>query len=65
MPFNSDLNNSDILENFDFEKYLQTTEGDSKLDPSTFESGGEVEIGSGRNAHTEPLTPHREHSASV
>ena len=65
MLFNSDPNNSDILENFDFEKYLQTTEEDSKFDPSTFESGGEVEIGSGGSAHTEPLIPHREHSASV
>ena len=35
MPYNSDLNNIDILENFDFEQYLQ--EDESKFDPSTFE----------------------------
>ena len=39
MPFNSDLNNPDILENFDFEQYLQTTDGGFNFDPSTFEAG--------------------------
>ncbi|KAL9075186.1 MAG: hypothetical protein Q9161_001872 [Pseudevernia consocians] len=45
MPFNSDLNNPDILENFDFEKFLQTTDGDFNFDPSTFDVGDGVEIG--------------------
>ncbi len=43
MPFNSDLNNSDILENFDFEKFLQTTNGDFNFDPSTFEKADVIE----------------------
>ncbi|CAD6591660.1 MAG: hypothetical protein ASARMPREDX12_006267 [Alectoria sarmentosa] len=47
MPFNSDLNNSDILENFDFEQFLQTTDGDFNFDPSTFETGDGIEIGGG------------------
>ena len=47
MPFNSDLNNPDILENFDFEQFLQTTDGDFNFDPSTFEPGDGIEIGGG------------------
>lgn len=48
MPFNGDLNNTDILENFDFEQFLQTTDGtDFNFDPATFEAGGEIEIGGG------------------
>ena len=35
MPFNSDLNNVDILENFDFEQFL--ADGEFNFDPSTFE----------------------------
>ena len=46
MPFNSDLNNTDILENFDFDQFLSTTDGDFNFDPSTFE-GNEIEIGGG------------------
>ena len=38
MAFNSDLDNPDTLENFDFEKFLQTTEGDFNLDPPTIHS---------------------------
>ena len=47
MPFNSDLNNSDVLENFDFEQFLQTTDRDFNFDPSTFETGDGIEIGGG------------------
>ena len=47
MPFNSDLNNPDILENFDFEQFLQTTDGDFNFDPSTFDAGDGIEIGGG------------------
>lgn len=43
MPFNSDLNNTDILENFDFEQFLQGTDGDFNFDPSTFEAGDGIE----------------------
>ena len=46
MPFNSDLNNTDILENFDFEQFL-TNEGDFNFDPSTFENAEGIEIGGG------------------
>lgn len=47
MPFNGDLNNSDILENFDFEQFLQSTDSDFNFDPSTFDGGAEIEIGGG------------------
>ena len=39
MPFNSGLNNPDMLENFDFEHFLETTDGDFNFDPSTFQAG--------------------------
>ena len=39
MPFNSGLNNPDTLENFDFEHFLETTDGDFNFDPSTFQAG--------------------------
>ena len=48
MPFNSDLNNTDILENFDFEQFLQTTaDGDFSFDPSTFEAADTIDVGGG------------------
>ena len=48
MPFYSDLNSSDILENFDFESFLQKTDGtDFNSDPSIFEDGGEIDFGGG------------------
>ncbi len=43
MPFNSDFNNSDILENFDFEKFLQTTNEEFHFDSSTFEKADVIE----------------------
>lgn len=45
MPFNSDLNNSDILDYFDFEQFLRTTNRDFNFDPSIFETGDGIEIG--------------------
>ena len=51
MPFNSDLNNPDVLENFDFDQFLQTTDGDFKFDPSAFEAGDGIEIGGGPKIH--------------
>ncbi len=40
MPFNNDLSNPDLLENFDFEQFLQNTnDGDFNFDPSAFENG--------------------------
>ena len=54
MPFNSDINNPDILENFDFERFLQTPDGGSNFDPSPFEAGDGIEIGDGPNIR-EPL----------
>ena len=45
MPFNSDLNNTDILENFDFEQYM--ADGDFNFDPATFEPVEGIEIGGG------------------
>lgn len=47
MPSNSDLNNPDILENFDIEQFLQTTDCDFNFDSSTFEARDGFEIGSG------------------
>ena len=47
MPFNSDPNNSDILENFNFEHFLRTTDGDFNFDPSTFENGDGIETRAG------------------
>lgn len=44
MPFQNDLNSSDVLENFDFEQFLQ--EGaDFNFDPTTFEPGDTLEAG--------------------
>lgn len=48
MPFNGDLSNPDILENFDFEQFLQqTTDADFTFDPSTFEPGDGIGISGG------------------
>lgn len=47
MPFNSDLNNPDLLENFDFEQFLQTTDGDFNFDPSSFGDAEGIEAGMG------------------
>ncbi len=48
MPFNSDLNNTDILENFDFEQFLTQTDGDFNFDPATFGDAPDgIEIGGG------------------
>lgn len=47
MPFNSDLNNPDILESFDFEQFLQTTDSDFNFDPSTFDPGDGIEMTGG------------------
>ena len=35
MPYNSDLNNPDLLENFDFEQFLSNTD-DFSFDPAAF-----------------------------
>lgn len=37
IPFNEDLANPDILANFDFEHFLQTTDSDFNFDPSILE----------------------------
>lgn len=43
MPMSSDLNNPDLLENFDFEEYLSGMGGgDFQFDPSNFERNGDV-----------------------
>ena len=49
MPFRSDLNTSDILENFEFEQFLQTTGRNFDIDPSTFEAGDGIETGGDPN----------------
>ena len=41
MPFNSDLNNVDILENFDYEQYMH--EDDCDFDPTWFDPDGALE----------------------
>lgn len=48
MPFNSDLNSTDIIENFDFDQFLSTTDGDFNFDPSAFNPTDDgIEIGGG------------------
>ena len=37
-PFATDLKNSDVYENFALEKFLQTSDGDFKFDPATFDT---------------------------
>lgn len=44
MPFNNDISNPDLLEHFDFEQFLQSTDGgDFSFDASAFESGEPLE----------------------
>lgn len=46
MPFNNDLSNPDLLENFDFEQFLQNTgTEDFNFDPSAFETPDGIEAG--------------------
>ncbi|KAK4695746.1 hypothetical protein P7C71_g2060, partial [Lecanoromycetidae sp. Uapishka_2] len=46
--FTDNMNNGDLLENFDFEQFLQSTdEGGFTFDPSTFEEPGGIEAGLG------------------
>ena len=47
MGFTNDLNNSELLDNFDFEQFLQTTDGgEFNFDPSAFENpDGSMEAG--------------------
>ena len=46
MAFNSHLDNPDLLENFDFEQFLQSTTGeDFSFDPSAFETNDGIEAG--------------------
>ena len=47
MAFNPQLDNPDILENFDFEQFLQTTEGDFSFDPAAFDGADAIEAGMG------------------
>lgn len=48
MPFNNDLSNPDLLDNFDFEQFLQSTDGgDFNFDPAAFESAEGIEAGIG------------------
>ena len=44
------LDNPDILESFDFEKFLQTTDGDFSFDPSAFDGADAIESGMGGSA---------------
>ena len=47
MPFNPDTSNPDVLENFDFEQFLQNTgtDADFNFDPSTFGDVDGIETG--------------------
>ena len=48
MAFNNQLDNPDILENFDFEQFLQSTDGaDFSFDPGAFEGADAIEAGMG------------------
>ncbi len=48
MAFNNQLDNPDILENFDFEQFLQSTDGgDFSFDPAAFEGADGIEAGMG------------------
>jgi hypothetical protein len=48
LNFNDQLNNPDILENFDFEQFLQsTTDEGFNFDPSAFEATDGIEAGIG------------------
>ena len=48
MSFNPDINNSDLLENFDFEQFLQSTDGGTfEFDASAFEATDPIEAGVG------------------
>ena len=47
MAFNSQMENPDLLEHFDFEQFLQTTDGDFSFDPTAFEGGDAIEAGMG------------------
>lgn len=44
MPFDSDFNNPDILENFDFEKFLQASSEDLDFDPWLLEAGNGADL---------------------
>ena len=46
MSFNNQLENPDLLENFDFEQFLQGTNGEEfNFDPSAFDTGDGIEAG--------------------
>ena len=47
MAFNPELNNPDILENFDFEQFLQTTDGDFNFDATAFDGADAIEAAMG------------------
>lgn len=47
MAFNAQLDHPDILENFDFEQFLQTTGEDFSFDPSAFDGADAIEAGMG------------------
>ena len=46
MQFNHDLSSqADLLENFDFEQFLQNAQEDFSFDPSAFEGPDSLEAG--------------------
>jgi hypothetical protein len=46
MPFVNDINNPDLLEHFDFEQFLQSTDGgEFNFDASAFEPPDTLEAG--------------------
>ena len=47
MAFNSQMENPDILESFDFEQFLQTTGEEFSFDPAAFEGADAIEAGMG------------------